>query len=103
VISDGDDVEASGDTGALGEPVAPVDEPASGTLIQGEPDSVTETISDTLPEAGGGSSTEMRGALLGGGADSLPLTGLGLLGMLLTGLMLFLAGALARQRSVATG
>jgi hypothetical protein len=64
---------------------------------------VTETISDTLPEAGGGSSTEMRGALLGGGAGSLPLTGLGLLGMLLTGLMLFLAGALARQRSVATG
>ena len=49
VASDGDDADASGDVGAQGQPVEPVDEPDSGTLSQGDPVGVTETISDTTP------------------------------------------------------
>jgi hypothetical protein len=109
IASDGDDADASVDVAAQRTPVESVDEPDSATLSQGEPVNVTETISDTTPAVGladGGSSTgaELRtAALLGGGADSLPLTGLGLVAMLLTGLMLFAAGALGRRAGVAAG
>jgi hypothetical protein len=109
VASDGDDADAPVGVGALGQPVEPVDEPASGTVAQGDPVSVTEELSDTAPAVefvDGGSSpgAELRtAALLGGGADSLPLTGLGLAAMFLIGLMLFLAGALGRRAGVAAG
>jgi LPXTG-motif cell wall-anchored protein len=71
---------------------------------------VTESVpglgpgTDTL-EDGGSPSAGLRpvSAVLGVSAESLPLTGLGVTLLFLTGLMLLSSGAVLRRRSVAAG
>jgi hypothetical protein len=114
VASAGDDgaTAADGDVavGAEGEPIGDLGGSSSpGTGAQGGPVAVTESIPDTGPadllSDGSSTSASLRpvSAVLGAAAESLPLTGLGLLGLLLAGLTLLSSGAALRRGSVAAG
>jgi hypothetical protein len=111
VASDGDDTAAAADsgdtdTGAQGNPGDPI----------GEPNGGVESLGDTVPavdiledggSAGDGSSTNAGFAPVAAvdlaQAGKLPLTGLGLLVLLLAGLLLVSSGAALRRGSVAAG
>ncbi|MEA2408666.1 MAG: hypothetical protein QOE69_2785, partial [Thermoleophilaceae bacterium] len=115
VASDGDDTAAAADsgdtdTGAQGNPGDPIGEP------NGEPNGGVESLGDTVPamdiledggSAGDGSSTNAGFAPVAAvdlaQAGTLPLTGLGLLVLLLAGLLLVSSGFALRRGSVAAG
>jgi hypothetical protein len=112
VASDGDSGGGPGDTGtgALGEPVDLLDgaAPDSRTGAQVGPVAVTES----LPGGGGtdllGTSSTTAGLrfasnFVGAGAGDLPLTGLGVMTLLLLGLALLSGGSAIRRGSVAAG
>jgi hypothetical protein len=115
VASDGDGATAADDggvgVGAEGEPVGPLGGSSSpDTGAQGGPVGVTESIPATRPATDllrDGSSTsaslQPASAVLDTAAESLPLTGLGLVGLLLAGLTLLSGGAALRRGSVAAG
>jgi hypothetical protein len=116
VASAGDDGAAPGSDGDVGvgvqgDPVAPLDGDSSpGTGAEGSPVGVTESISGTVPATdmltdGSATNASLRpvAAVLDAAAESLPLTGLGLVGVLLAGLALVSSGAAVRRGSVAAG
>ena len=119
VASDGDDggadaAAADGGTvgvGAQGDPVDPLGGDSSpGSGADGGPVGVTQSIPGTRPATdllSDGSSTSASlqtvAALADEAGGSLPLTGLGLVALLLTGLTLLSSGAAVRRGSPAAG
>jgi hypothetical protein len=107
----GDTDGGSGDTGtaALGEPVDLLDgAPDSGTGAQGGPVGVTESLpggggTDRLVASSTTAGLRFASDFVGAAAGELPVTGLGVMTLLLFGLALLSGGCAIRRGSVAAG